>query len=233
MAQSVSPPDVGHADPAIAVARHTEDVVVGDRIVRHSLASRAMHWTVGTSFILCLLSGMPIWTPIFGWMAPLFGGLQVCRWLHPFLGVLFSVSLLWMAASWWSQMVMSARDREWLSPSYFAKYMRFQSTDPETGKYNGGQKALFWMALLGGAALLLSGLVLWFPSAMPQVLRELSWIIHDVAFIAFILLIIGHVYLAIAEPGTFESQLDGTVSKPWAKLHHPRWYRDVTGDQRK
>ena len=233
MANIVSPPNVGHADPAIAVARSVEDVEVGNRIVRHTLATRAMHWLVGTSFILCCLTGMPIWTPIFGWMAPLFGGLAVCRWLHPLFGVLFSVGLLWMAAAWWTQMVMSARDKEWLSPSYFAKYMSFQSTDPETGKYNGGQKALFWLALLGGLALFLSGLVLWFPTVMPAGLRELSWVLHDAAFIAFFLLIMGHVYLAIAEPGTFESMLDGTVSKAWAKFHHPRWYRDVTGDQRK
>ena len=57
--------------------------------------------------------------------------------------------------------------------------------------------------------------------------------LHDLAFIAFFLMIIGHVYLAIVEPGTFESMIDGTVSRAWAKLHHPRWYRDVTGDQRK
>ena len=62
MAQ-VAAPNVGHADPAIAVARTTEDVLVGERIVRHTYASRVMHWTVGTSFILCLLSGLPIWTP--------------------------------------------------------------------------------------------------------------------------------------------------------------------------
>ncbi len=233
MAEVFAPTDGGHADPAIAVARHTEDVVVGDRIIRHSLASRLMHWLVGTSFILCCLTGMPIWTPIFGWMAPLFGGLQVCRWLHPFMGVLFSVGLLWMAATWWGQMVMSARDREWFSPARFVQYLRFKSTDPETGKYNGGQKILFWTALLGGLALFLSGVVLWFPAALPQALREISWILHDVAFIAFLLLIIGHIYLAIVEPGTFESQLDGTVSKPWARLHHPRWYRDVTGEPRK
>ena len=128
---------------------------------------------------------------------------------------------------------MKSEDKKWLSPSYFAKYLRFESTDPETGKYNGGQKALFWMALLGGIALLLSGVVLWFPGEFGQTLREFSWILHDVAFIAFLLLIIGHVYLGIVEPGTFESMVDGTVSKPWAKLHHPRWYRDVTGDGRK
>jgi formate dehydrogenase subunit gamma len=232
MAQ-VASPNVGHADPAIAVARTTEDVLVGERIARHTYTSRVMHWLVGGSFILSLLTGLPIWTPIFGWMAPLFGGLQVCRWLHPFLGVLFSGGLLWMGASWWSQMRMSARDREWLSLAYFAKYLRFEGTDPETGKYNGGQKALFWMALLGGTLLFLSGIVLWFPTELPQPLRELSWILHDAAFIAFFLMIIGHIYLAIVEPGTFESMVDGTVSKPWAKLHHPRWYREVTGDQRK
>ncbi|HXX31471.1 MAG TPA: formate dehydrogenase subunit gamma [Myxococcaceae bacterium] len=233
MAQVVTPPNVGHADPAIAVARTTEDVLVGERIVRHTYASRVMHWLVGGSFILSLLTGLPIWTPIFGWMAYLFGGLQVCRWLHPFLGVVFSAGLLWMAASWWSQMSMTAKDREWLSPGYFAKYLRFEATDPDTGKYNGGQKALFWFALLGGLALFLSGLVLWFPSDLSQPLREIAWVLHDAAFIAFFLMIIGHVYLAIVEPGTFESMIDGTVSKAWARLHHPRWYRDVTGDQRK
>ena len=66
-------------DTAIAVGRTREDVVVGNEIVRHRLFSRYMHWAVAVTFIVCLLTGMPIWTPVFGWMATLFGGLSVCR----------------------------------------------------------------------------------------------------------------------------------------------------------
>ena len=77
-----------------ATARTTEDVVVGQEIVRHRLSSRAIHWTVASFFFLSLLSGLPIWTPIFGWMAALFGGLSVCRWLHPWAGLLFFVASL-------------------------------------------------------------------------------------------------------------------------------------------
>ena len=50
----------------------------------------------------------------------------------------------------------------------------------------------------------------------------------------FFAMIIGHIYLGTAaEPGTFRSMVRGTVTKSWAQLHHPRWYREVTSDQPK
>src|SRR6266700_7367670 len=90
-----------------ARARATEDVVVGQDIVRHRLTSRAIHWTVASLFFLSLLSGLPIWTPIFGWMAALFGGLSVCRWLHPWTGVAFSIATGVMFVHWFSEMKLT------------------------------------------------------------------------------------------------------------------------------
>ena len=60
---------------------------------RHRLSTRVIHWSTAVSFFVALLSGLPIWTPIFGWMAHLFGGLQVCRWLHPWSGIVFFVAV--------------------------------------------------------------------------------------------------------------------------------------------
>jgi len=57
-------------------------------------------------------------------------------------------------------------------------------------------------------------------------------VLHDVTFILFVLLIMGHVYLGLAEPGTLTAMVKGTVPRAWARLHHPKWYRDVTGDKR-
>jgi len=114
----------------------------------------------------------------------------------------------------------------------FIPYLTYQGEDPEVGKYNGGQKILFFAASIGALALLLSGIVLWFPLSFGQGLREVSWLLHDVTFILFTASIIGHIYLGTAsEPGTFSAMTRGAVSKRWARFHHPRWYREVTGEE--
>ena len=75
---------------------------------------------------------------------------------------------------------------------------------------------------------------MWFPLEFGQRLREVSYLLHDVAFSLFFAMIIGHIYLGTAaEPGTFSSITHGTVTKSWARLHHPRWYREVTSRQSK
>jgi hypothetical protein len=119
------------ADSAILRARRSEDVVVGDEIVRHRLATRAIHWTVALFFFLALFSGLPIWTPVFGWMAHLFGGLNVCRWLHPWAGILFFASAAVMFVHWLADMRLEPSDREWLRPRKIAAYMKHQDDGTE------------------------------------------------------------------------------------------------------
>jgi formate dehydrogenase subunit gamma len=222
----------GVGDAAVVRARRAEGVVVGGEIVRHRLASRVIHWTVALFFFVCLFTGLPIWSPIFGWMATFFGGLAVCRWLHPWSGVVFSAASLVMFVHWFTEMKLAGREWEFLTPGGFVRYFRYEGDDSDVGKYNGGQKLLFWAAALGALALLLSGIVIWFPEQFGQGLRQASYVVHDVAFILFFAMIIGHIYLGTAaEPGTFRAMTRGTVTKEWARLHHPRWYREVTAEQ--
>jgi formate dehydrogenase subunit gamma len=220
-------------DPAIVVARRREDVVVGSEIVRHRLFSRLVHWSVALTFVVSTLTGMPIWTPIFGWMAQLFGGLSVCRVIHPWAGLAFFVASLVQFFEWISDMRVQPWERDWLGPRA-VRYMRYEAgaDDPRTGKYNGGQKLYFWATSLGALGLLLSGLLMWFPRAFPRLLMELAYLIHDFTFICFAAALVFHIYLATAaEPGTFGSMIRGMVTRPWARLHHPRWYREVTGEE--
>jgi formate dehydrogenase subunit gamma len=228
MSAAASPPSLGVA----ATARAREDVVVGQEIVRHRLASRAIHWTMAFFFFLALLSGLPIWTPIFGGMATLFGGLSVCRWLHPWAGVVFVAFSLVMFLHWQRDMRLQPRDRAWLRPKKIAAYMKHEGDDPDVGKYNGGQKLFFFAVSLGALALLISGAVLWFPLSFPQLARAVSILLHEVTFILFTVAVVFHIYLGTAAlPGTFRSMTRGTVGKAWARLHHPGWYRDVTGEE--
>jgi formate dehydrogenase subunit gamma len=225
-----SVPGASRAPPPtiMEVARSREDVVVGDEIVRHKLSARIIHWLVAAFFITALLSGMPIWSPVFGWMAVLFGGLQVCRWLHAWMGVGFAVFSVLMLVQWAGQMRFDKYDRRFS----VRKYMSFTGEDPDVGRYNAGQKFFFWAAGVGALALLLSGVVLWWPMSFGMGLRWIAIILHDIAFIAFFAAIVGHIYLGTAaEPGTFQSMTRGTVTTAWARTHHPRWYREVMGER--
>jgi len=217
-------------DPGVQVARAREDVVVGDEIVRHRLATRVVHWLTALSFFVALFCGLPIFSPLFGWMAPLFGGLAVCRWFHPWSGVAFVAFSAVMFVQWVGEMKLERSEWGWFG-TRMVRYLKHQGDDSDAGKYNGGQKIFFWAATLGAIGLLATGTVLWFPESFGQLLRELSIVLHDLVVLLFLVAIVFHIYLGtVAEPGTFGSMTRGTVSKAWARLHHPRWYREVTGD---
>lgn len=224
-----------HVDSAIVAARRRENVMVAGEIVRHRRVSRLIHWSVAVTFFLSLISGMPIWSPIFGWMAALVGGLETARLIHPYVGVLFFIVSGLQFFHWLGDMHMTQEDRGWWRPSKMMAYMRYEDEPAvEGGKYNPGQKMFFYAVCLGAVGLLLSGIPMWFPKAFPPIVRELSYLLHDITFIFFVVGIITHIYLGTAaEPGTFRSMTRGTVTRSWAKLHHPSWFRQVTSQERR
>ena len=209
------------------VALRREDVAMGDELIRHRMISRVIHWVVALFFMVALLTGMPIFSPVFGWMATLFGGLGVCRWLHAWSGIAFSVASLVMIAHWFTDMKLVPHDLKF----NLVQYMQFSAAeDPEIGKYNAGQKLFFWTIPAVTLIVLLSGIPLWWPTKFGYTLRQICILVHDVGFIMWFVAIVGHVYLGTAaEPGTFRSMTRGTVTSAWARLHHPKWFRDVTG----
>lgn len=144
----------------------------------------------------------------------------------------FTALLLLQVLEWVKQMRMTHADRRFVRLRSFLAYMRWRGHDEEVGKFNGGQKALFWLTALAALGMLLTGVVLWFPGFFGESVRQASWLLHDVTFILFTLLIVGHVYLGIVEPGTFGAMIHGTVSRDWGRLNHPAWYRDVTRERR-
>lgn len=220
---------VTHVDPAVISARQGENVTVGDEIVRHRRASRIIHWSVALTFFLSLVSGMPIWTPLFGWMAALVGGLSVARIIHPYAGSLFFIASAVQFFHWLGDMHFRSDEKGAWKPSKLMAYMRWdEEPNEEGGKYNPGQKVFFFAVCLGALGLLLSGLIMWFPLYFPRMVRELAILLHDITFICFLIGVITHIYLGTAaEPGTFRSMTRGTVTRRWARLHHPGWFRDI------
>jgi formate dehydrogenase subunit gamma len=221
-------PSVG-IDAVAVKARTADDVIVQDEIIRHRLSTRVIHWSVAITFFLSLATGLPIWTPVFGWMAAFFGGLSVCRILHPYVSLAFFVAIGFMFFHWIGDMRMTREERSWLGPDLM---VRMREHLAQTGRYNAGQKMFFFTSMLGALGLLVTGIVLSWPETFLPIVRELSILLHDLAFILFTVSIVLHVYLStVSEPGTFKAMTRGTVSRAWARIHHPRWYSELMGEK--
>jgi len=191
---------------------------------------RAMHWIAGVSYVYLLLTGLAFFTPALYWLAELLGGGPTARAWHPWAGLIFTVSVVWMYKVWRKDMRITDTDRAWSKA--VGQYVRNEDENlPPSGRFNAGQKQLFWLMFYGGLVLLLSGLVLWFPEYIPWTLRWLRYLavlVHPIAALLTIAGFIIHVYMGTAVArGGFTSIVRGEVSRTWARTHHRLWLREV------
>jgi len=200
-------------------------------IQRYTARERSNHWVVAIAFILAGLSGLALFHPAFFFLTNLFGGGPWTRILHPFIGAVMFLSFMAMAARFWRFNHFTPADRQWMKRIKDVICNRDQGL-PELGKYNAGQKYLFWVMVVSIPVLLLSGIVIWQPWFAPYFpigLLRVAVVVHALAAWIMILGIVVHVYAAIWVKGTVRAMTRGTVSEAWAKHHHRAWYREMTG----
>jgi formate dehydrogenase subunit gamma len=96
---------------------------------------------------------------------------------------------------------------------------------PPAYRFNAGQKMIYWIVVLGGAAVATSGYILMFPFYGTNVAQmQLAEIVHGVIAVLFVAAMLGHIYIGtIGMEGAFEGMWDGTVDVNWAKEHHSLW----------
>lgn len=195
----------------------------GTVVRRFDMAERVTHWLVAVTFILLLLSGFGLSYPRFSWLTAVLGGGTAARVLHPWVGMAFTAGVIAMAALWAREMVLDRDDRTWLR-AIRGYVTRDRARVPAAGKYNGGQKVYFWLQIVLGILFLVSGIPLWLPDAFSAGVFNVSRLVHYLAALAGTMSLIPHVYLGtVAYPGTLRSMLEGTVTRSWARHHHPRW----------
>ena len=97
------------------------------------------------------------------------------------------------------------------------------------GRFNAGEKIWFWIAILGGLVLSVSGLVLDLAVfGQGREVMGISHVLHGIAALVVISVSFGHTYLAtVGVEGAFGSMTNGYVDEAWAKSHHDRWYAEV------
>jgi formate dehydrogenase subunit gamma len=197
-------------------------------IVRYTPNERTNHWITAITFVLLALSGLALFHPSMFWLTALFGGGQWTRILHPFIGLVMFVSFLILVLRFWHHNYLDQSDIQWLKQIDDVLANR-EDKLPEIGRYNAGQKLLFFVMVACLVLLLCSGIVIWrryFSFYFPIGVIRLAAVVH--AFAAFVLIcgIIVHIYAAIWIKGSVGAMMRGTVTYGWARKHHPRWFRE-------
>ncbi|MBU2957804.1 formate dehydrogenase subunit gamma [Paracoccus sp. 1_MG-2023] len=205
------------------------------RVSRYRGFTRANHWVTAVCLIVLALSGLSLFDPALYFLTGLFGGGQTTRWLHPIVGVVLFVSFALMFVQLWRLNMPRREDAKWMAR--IGDVVK-QNEDklPELGKYNPGQKFVFWGMSGLIVVLILTGIAIWeqfFPGLVSIPVRRIAVLIHALAAVAIILVFIIHVYAAIWTRGTLRAMTRGTVTGGWAYRHHRKWLRELAARDNK
>jgi formate dehydrogenase subunit gamma len=198
-------------------------------ILRYTAGERSNHWLVAMAFVLAALSGLALFHPALFGLSGLFGGGPWTRILHPYIGLLMLLLFLPFAMQVGSENRMQPRDWAWLR-QYRDVLNAREDRLPDVGRYNAGQKLVFYAIVICLPALLLSGVVIWrayFSLYFPITVIRVASVVHALSGFVLICTIIVHIYAAIWVKGSIRAMTRGTVTPGWAWKHHRAWFREI------
>ncbi|MCL4765222.1 MAG: formate dehydrogenase subunit gamma [Hyphomicrobiaceae bacterium] len=225
----------------------------GRTIERFNSSERMGHWLLATSFIVLALTGLNVLygryvlLPVIGKAA--FAAISMAgKLLHNYVAFAFMLGLLWVLVTWVRHNIPHWRDLQWIA---MGGGMLVKGVHPPSWKFNAGQKILFWLIILGGISISLSGLSLMFPYELPMFAKtfaainsvlgtelpatltineemQYASIWHAAMGVFLTAVIIGHIYIGtLGMQGAFDAMGSGQVDVAWAKQHHKLWAEEA------
>jgi formate dehydrogenase subunit gamma len=198
----------------------------GRTILRFKAFERLSHWLTAVSFVVLGLTGLNI---TFGkiLLLPLVGPdtfsdiSQAAKYVHNFTSFSFVVGLVLITLIFFRDNLFEKVDLEWLRQGGgFIK-----GKHAPAGRFNLGEKLVYWLSVAAGVAVSISGFLLLFPFYGTEIAEmQLAQVVHAVVALLFIALILAHIYIGtLGMEGAFEAMGTGEVDLNWAREHHDRW----------
>jgi formate dehydrogenase subunit gamma len=198
----------------------------GRTLVRFNAFERFVHWMTASCFIVLALSGANI---TFGkeLLTPLIGPEAFASWsqwakyAHNYLSFPFTLGVVLMFLMWVAWNIPSGVDVRWIREGGGI----VGENHPPARRFNAGQKAIYWVVVLGGAAAAITGYLLMFPFYATDVSgMQTAQMVHGIVGLLFIAIMLAHIYIGtIGMQGAFEAMGTGEVDVNWARQHHSLW----------
>lgn len=192
---------------------------------RFTLTERLVHWTHATAFFALLATGLVLYVPV---LSTWINRRNTVKNVHLLTAIVWAVALVLLVAlgnraalrrTWREVETFDSADRRWL-----------RGRRAPQGRLNAGQKV---NALLTAAFALLftvSGVLLWLGERDTRFRLEGTVVVHDALMYISLVLLTGHLYLAVIHPKTrhaLRGMTMGDVREDWAAAHHSRWVEEA------
>jgi formate dehydrogenase subunit gamma len=198
----------------------------GRKVLRFRAFERFAHWLTAVSFVVLGITGLNI---TFGklLLLPLIGPdafsalSEAAKYAHNFTSFAFVLGLVLIVVIFIKDNIPDRTDIQWFKQGGgFIK-----SKHAPAGRFNAGEKLVFWGALGAGVAVSVSGFLLLFPFYVTDIFgMQIAQVVHSVVAVLFVALILGHIYIGtLGMEGAFEAMWTGEVDYNWAKEHHDLW----------
>src|ERR1700733_2865908 len=169
----------------------------GRKILRFKAFERFSHWLTAVSFVILGLTGLNI---TFGKLVllPIVGPdafseiSEAAKYLHNFTSFAFMAGLVLIIVIFFKDNLPEKVDLDLLRQGGgFIK-----NRHAPAGRFNLGEKLVYWLSLLAGIAVSLSGVLLLFPFYGTDIAdMQLAQGAHAVVAVLFVALILAHIYI--------------------------------------
>jgi formate dehydrogenase subunit gamma len=206
----------------------------GKKILRFKAFERFSHWLTAVSFVVLGLTGLNI---TFGkiLLLPVIGPdafsdvSEAAKYVHNFTSFSFVAGLVLIAVIFFRDNLLERVDVDWVKQGGgFIK-----DKHAPAGRFNLGEKLVYWLSLAAGVAVSVSGFLLLFPFFGTDIAEmQLAQVVHAVVAVLFVALILAHIYIGtLGMEGAFEAMGTGEVDLNWAREHHDRWLAQQLADK--
>ncbi len=214
----------------------------GRKVERFTTFERFVHWMTAGSFVVLALtglnilygrylfaSGLEIGNGEFTALHQAFAALtHYGKIAHNAIGFSFIIGIVLMFVIWVRDNLPDRYDAGWIAA---AGGLFSQGAHPPSGKFNFGQKMVFWSVMAFGVVLFGTGISLMFPFfwfGMQDM--QLVNLIHSAVALVAIAIILAHIYIGtIGMEGAFDAMGTGQVDENWARENHSAWLAEIEG----
>ncbi|MGO8911106.1 MAG: formate dehydrogenase subunit gamma [Bradyrhizobium sp.] len=201
----------------------------GRSIVRFTGFERFAHWMTATCFIILAVSGLnitfgrPLLLPLIGFEA-FSEWSQWAKYAHNYLSFPFTIGVVLIFLMWIGGNIPNKVDADWIKRGGGL----VGHDHPPAYRFNAGQKAIYWIVVIGGTVVAVTGYELMFPFYISGIEgMQLAQIVHSVVAVLFVAAMLAHIYIGtIGMEGAFEAMGSGTVDINWAREHHSLWLEE-------
>ena len=187
---------------------------------RFGKVTRAVHWTAASLMIICILTAAILYN---GSLEVAIGHRHLVELVHVYAGFALPVPVLLGTISAAYRLDLRRLNRFTPKDWQWLRSRSRRDGSIRVGKFNAGQKLNATLSAAAIAALLGTGIIMFFPSLTRLAWRTGATFVHDWFALAVGLLVLGHIVYAVKDSEARRGMRTGEVSTSWARAEHEAW----------